>query len=77
MNNKTKLDLERNKYNLFINHLEYLMDKAKKKVERDKTWLNESNESEKEMLQIDLNQSLNELENLRKLSNKFWKCFNN
>ena len=74
-NNNIKLDLERNKYNYFISDLEHLITESEKKVKRDKTWLNEAEESEKEQLQYALNNSLNELENLRKLSNKFWKCF--
>ena len=77
MDNNTRLDLERTKYNYFISDLEHLITEAVKKVKRNKTRLNEAEESEKEQLQYALNNSLNELDNLRKLSNKFWKCFNN
>ena len=77
VNNNIKSDFERTKYNYFISDLEHLITKAEKKVKRNKTWLNEAEESEKEQLQYALNNSLNELDNLRKLSNKFWKCFSN
>ena len=70
-NNNIKSDLERSNYNYFTNHLDYLIEEIQGQIKSNKKRLvpeDVINEADKHL-------SI-ELENLRALSNKFWRCFN-